>query len=101
MIAGAGSAPSSPPEQRKMNQSQMQQQPQPSSGGGVGGFFSSLTQKAQNVAETAKNAALPKIKILLVIDDPQTDWLVIQIVCSLLICCLKQLIRFQTKYRAN
>ena len=51
-----------------------QQQPTPSAGGGMGGFFSSLTQKAQNVAETAKNAALPKIKILLVIDDPQTDW---------------------------
>ncbi|XP_063728349.1 synapsin-2-like isoform X2 [Symsagittifera roscoffensis] len=76
---GAGSAPSSPPEQRKMQMSAQanstpQQQPTPSAGGGMGGFFSSLTQKAQNVAETAKNAALPKIKILLVIDDPQTDW---------------------------
>ena len=67
--------------------------PQQQSGGAaqaVGGFFSSLTQKAQNVAETAKVAtSLSKFKILLVIDDAQTDWLV-SIEQNFLVCGLNR-----------
>nr|AID23654.1 synapsin [Hofstenia miamia] len=71
--AGSESAPSSPPSERK-NIGHMQKAAPPSqtssAAQAVGGFFTSLTQKAASVADSARG----KCKILLVIDDAQTDW---------------------------
>ncbi|KAF1388674.1 hypothetical protein PFLUV_G00065090 [Perca fluviatilis] len=71
------------PQPPQPQQQQPQQQPQPGGGGSGGGFFSSISNAvkqttaaaAATLSEAADRAGVSSsAKILLVIDDQQTDW---------------------------